>query len=138
MSTDPFAALGLRPTMDPAEVKRAYFAALEAHPPHVDPQGFRQIRSAYEALKHPDGLAAAYLSAPFDAAIERTRFDELEGRIAEAGRQHRALHASRVQRIDLLRTLMGSNYADLVDRFLQPLDRPAATSGGSTMARELA
>ena len=95
--TDPnaFAVLELAPTLDAAAVKRAYFAMLAKHPPHVDADGFRRVRSAYEALTPPGALAAAYAASPLD--YERTlsewnaRFAsrltqlEAEHRTAEAG-----------------------------------------------------
>jgi hypothetical protein len=83
---EPFAVLGLAPTLDPAVVKRAYFAALARHPPHEDPEGFRRTRAAYEALTRPGALEVAYLASPvevhkladeararFDAALEKAR-----------------------------------------------------------------
>src|SRR6185503_20684653 len=63
---EPFALLGMAPTLDLAAVKRAYFDALARHPPHVDSAGFQQVRGAYEALTRPGGLAAAYLASPVD------------------------------------------------------------------------
>ncbi|KFE62426.1 J domain-containing protein [Hyalangium minutum] len=78
-SEDPFVVLGLQPTLDVATIKRAYFAALARHPPHQDPQGFGRLRSAYEELTRPGGLAAAYLASPVDvrrlASEARQRFD---------------------------------------------------------------
>jgi curved DNA-binding protein CbpA len=46
----PFATLGIKPTLDLAAIKRAYFALLTKHPPHQDQEGFKRIRGAYEAL----------------------------------------------------------------------------------------
>jgi curved DNA-binding protein CbpA len=63
---EPFAILGLEPTLDAGAVKRAYFAALARHPPHQDAEGFQRVRGAYEALSSPGGLAVAYLSSPMD------------------------------------------------------------------------
>lgn len=76
---EPFAVLGLAPTMDPVAVKSAYFAALARHPPHQDVEGFQRLRRAYEALTRPGGLAVAYLTSPVDvqtlARDARERFD---------------------------------------------------------------
>ncbi|QRO01351.1 J domain-containing protein [Archangium violaceum] len=76
---EPFAVLGLAPTMDPVAVKSAYFAALARHPPHQDLEGFQRLRRAYEALTRPGGLAVAYLTSPVDvqklARDARERFD---------------------------------------------------------------
>lgn len=48
---DPFAVLGLPPAVDDAAVRAAYRAVLRAHPPERDPEGFKRIRVAYEALR---------------------------------------------------------------------------------------
>lgn len=75
----PFSVLGIDPTLDSALVKRAYFQQLAFHPPQRDPEGFRCLRAAYEVLRQPGGLSAAYLEAEVDleAAIApyRQRFD---------------------------------------------------------------
>lgn len=86
-SDEPFAVLGLAPTLDAAAVKRAWFDALARHPPHQDPEGFRRLRGAYEALSRPGALAAAYLRSPMEvsrlAREARARFDEALQRAAE-------------------------------------------------------
>jgi hypothetical protein len=46
------------------EVKRSYFAQLQKHPPHTDPEGFRRLRAAYETLIAARGLASAFVDAP--------------------------------------------------------------------------
>jgi curved DNA-binding protein CbpA len=85
---EPFAVLGLPPTLDAAAVKRAYFAALARHPPHQDAEGFQRVRAAYEALSSAGALAAAYLASPVDvqklADAARERFDAALQRSAEA------------------------------------------------------
>lgn len=101
LQEDPFAVLGIAPTLEVATVKRAYFAALARHPPHRDREGFQRLRAAYEALMAPAGLAAAYAAIPpdlvtelaryrarFDAALARaaTRPSEVEGNAARAAR----------------------------------------------------
>jgi hypothetical protein len=67
---DPFSVLEIAPTMSLAQVKRAYFLQLQKHPPHSDPDGFRQLRAAYESLVAPGALGLAYVTAPFDIAAE--------------------------------------------------------------------
>lgn len=90
MSASPFELLGIPPTLDPAEVKKGYFVALSRHPPHADPEGFRRVRSAYEALSRPGGLVTAYLAVPFDARAELARWSEaLDRPLAEAGVTYR-------------------------------------------------
>jgi hypothetical protein len=80
-ANEPFGVLGLGPTRSLAEVKRAYYAKLKLHPPHVDPPGFQRLRAAYEALSTQAGLDAAYLRAPWDVKAAwqaaRERLEEL-------------------------------------------------------------
>jgi hypothetical protein len=81
----PFAVLGIAPTGDMIAVKRAYFAGLARHPPHADPEGFRTLRTAYEALMAPGGLQAALALAPPDPQAELARYRErFDARLAEA------------------------------------------------------
>jgi curved DNA-binding protein CbpA len=94
MSTPgPFTVLGLEPTLDLAAVKRAWFTALERHPPHRDPEGFQRLRRAYETLSQPGGLAAAFLASPPDVAgalaAWRARFEAPLTRAAESLRAQR-------------------------------------------------
>lgn len=88
-SIDSFALLGIAPTLDAVAVKRAYFAGLRAHPPHLDPEGFRRLRSAYEALVAPGALALAYATAPVDVAAELAAWRGVwADRIARASADH--------------------------------------------------
>jgi curved DNA-binding protein CbpA len=50
---DPYRVLGIERTATAAEIKQAYFALVRAHPPERDPEMFKQIRTAYEALRDP-------------------------------------------------------------------------------------
>lgn len=50
---DPYALLELMPNASEAEIKQAYFRMVRLHPPERDPQTFKQIRAAYDALKDP-------------------------------------------------------------------------------------
>ena len=86
---DPFAALGLEPTLDPLQVKRAYFAALQRHPPHADPEGFRRIRDAYEALSAPAALEQAYSRHPVDLDAELRKWEDQLGAAIEAAARAR-------------------------------------------------
>ena len=87
---DPFAVLGIAPTLEIAAVKRAYFAALARHPPHRDREGFQRLRAAYERLMAPEGLAAAYAASPPDLVGElaryRARFDAAVAQAAAPSR----------------------------------------------------
>jgi len=91
---EPFAVLGLAPTLDAAAVKRAYFAALARHSPHQDPEGFQRLRSAYELLTRPGALAAAYLASPVNvqklADEARERFDAALQKASEEASAARA------------------------------------------------
>jgi hypothetical protein len=66
----PFGILGIAPTLDLGAVKRAYFAALAKHPPHRDPEGFKRIRSAYEALGSRGAAASLVLRSAIDVEAE--------------------------------------------------------------------
>jgi curved DNA-binding protein CbpA len=109
LTEDPFQTLGLAPTLDPVQVKTAYFRALAQHPPHQNAEAFRRVRSAFETLSRPGGLAAAYSAAPFDlrTALEpySQRFDAA---LEEAARRARE-------------ELSAGEAADLVTRYLSSL-----------------
>ena len=70
---DPFAVLGLDPGVDDAGLRQAYRAAVQRHPPERDPEGFRRVRAAYEALRDPrarmERLLAEPILPPLDAAV---------------------------------------------------------------------
>ena len=51
--SDPYAVLGLPREAPAAEIKRAYFALVRAHPPERDPEAFKRVRAAYERLRDP-------------------------------------------------------------------------------------
>lgn len=91
--SNPFEVLGLAPTLDLEAVKRAYFERLKRCPPHLDPTGFTALRTSYEPLSTPEGLARAFAQAPLDlaAALARRRA-ELKERI-DSGRARLAEQA---------------------------------------------
>lgn len=91
--TDPFAVLGLAPTLEHGAIKRAYFSLLPQHPPHADPEGFRRLRDAYELLMGP-GLFDAWAGADVDVDAELEAIErELGDRIAQAQRAWEAQQA---------------------------------------------
>src|SRR4029453_799394 len=47
----PFAVLGIEETADDAQVRAAYLAKVRRSPPDRDPDGFRRVREAYEAVR---------------------------------------------------------------------------------------
>jgi curved DNA-binding protein CbpA len=82
---DLFAVLECAPTLDRDAIKQAYFRALALHPPHADPEAFRQIRAAYERLMAPGALETAYLTRPPDLDGELARYRQRFDRaLAEA------------------------------------------------------
>lgn len=88
---NPFDVLGIAPTVNPSAIRRAYFAAVQRHPPHADANAFRRLRAAYESLATPSSRSAALVLAPVDIASElgplRQRFDAA---LAEVTAQTRA------------------------------------------------
>lgn len=61
---NPFTVLGLEETADDEAVRAAYLAALRKSPPDRDPEGFRRIRDAYEALQDTERRLALRLFGP--------------------------------------------------------------------------
>ena len=61
---NPFAVLGLDESADDAAVRAAYLAAVRRSPPDRDPEGFRRIRAAYEALRDKERRLALRLFGP--------------------------------------------------------------------------
>ncbi len=57
MDADPYTVLGLTRLVSMLEIKKAYFTLVRDHPPERDPDGFRRIRDAYEALRTPTARA---------------------------------------------------------------------------------
>lgn len=115
MKANPFATLGIAPTLDAAAVKRAYFQQLALHPPHRDPQGFQRLRSDYEALQQPGGLAAAYLESPLDLEAEAAPYQQqFDLALAAARRQLPAVVPRSRQFYDLFAPL---TYEEATRRF---------------------
>ena len=61
---DPFAVLAIEETADDEAVRAAYVHALRTSPPDRDPEGFRRIRAAYEALRDTESRLALRLFGP--------------------------------------------------------------------------
>ena len=61
---NPFSVLGLEETADDEAVRAAYLTALRTSPPDRDPEGFRRIRDAYEALRDKERRLALRLFGP--------------------------------------------------------------------------
>jgi curved DNA-binding protein CbpA len=61
---NPFTVLGLAETADDEAVRAAYLAAVRRSPPDRDPEGFRHVRQAYEALRDHERRLALRLFGP--------------------------------------------------------------------------
>lgn len=61
---NPFAVLGIEETADDDEVRAAYLAAVRRAPPDRDPDGFRRVREAYEAVCDEERRLALRLFGP--------------------------------------------------------------------------
>jgi len=70
--------LGLTPQATQNEIKRAYFKLLREHSPEKDPEGFRQIREAYEYLKSAPVKEDGPSFPPFKEPIEQRFADQVE------------------------------------------------------------
>ncbi len=58
---DPYQVLGVTRQADAETIKKAYFAKVREHPPESDPDQFKRIRLAYDALRTPEAKAATDL-----------------------------------------------------------------------------
>jgi curved DNA-binding protein CbpA len=58
---DPYDVLGLDRTATLEEIRRAYFTNVREHPPEREPEVFKRIRAAYDALRTPEAKAATDL-----------------------------------------------------------------------------
>ena len=61
---NPFAVLGIEETADDEAVRAAYLAAVRRSPPDRDPEGFRRVREAYEAVRDEERRLALRLFGP--------------------------------------------------------------------------
>jgi curved DNA-binding protein CbpA len=94
---DPYRQLGLAPTLDLGAIKRAYFAAIARCPPHRDPEAFRAIRAAYEALLKADTRAAAFFACSLDVDAELRATEGLKEAIERAQTKARDEGAHRAE-----------------------------------------
>ena len=51
MTTDPFTVLDIDEEADDETIRRRYLALVRQHPPERDPERFRAVRAAYEAIR---------------------------------------------------------------------------------------
>jgi DnaJ-class molecular chaperone len=67
--------LGIDASADDGEVRAAYLAAVRRSPPDRDPENFRRVREAYEAVRDEESRLALTLFGPaplasIDALLE--------------------------------------------------------------------
>jgi hypothetical protein len=128
----PFRVLGIAPTLDPLIVKRGYFAALTRHPPHVDAEGFRRLRQAYEKLSRPDALTAVFMSSPLDVAPALAELDATIGQeIARTAERDRLREQGDAAQAALLEALSRLALPEAL-RMFEEQSAPSAAPGSTT------
>ena len=77
---NPYDVLGVARTASEAELKRAYFALVRAHPPERDPDTFKRVRAAYERLRDPAGRLEVdmLLLRPWPTSTRQRRAPKLD------------------------------------------------------------
>ena len=91
---NPFAVLEIEETADDADVRAAYLAKVRRSPPDRDPDGFRRVREAYEAVRDEERRLALRLFGP-------APLDRLEGLLEEIPDERR--HVGPGPWLDVLR-----------------------------------
>ena len=66
--SDPFATLGLPQDAGEAEIRNRYLELVKKYPPDRDPEKFREVRSAFEAVQDPLVIARRLLQPPDEEA----------------------------------------------------------------------
>ncbi len=61
---NPFVVLDLEETADDEAVRAAYLRGIRKSPPDRDPEGFRRVRDAYEAIRDKERRLALRLFGP--------------------------------------------------------------------------
>lgn len=97
--SDPYAELGIARDADQAEIKKAYFLAVRAHPPEREPDMFQRIRAAYEMIHTPELRARTDLfliqlppeppqrrRVSFDLGLQQEDVERLARAIGDLGR----------------------------------------------------
>ncbi len=67
---NPYKTLGVERNATEAEIKQAYFGLIRQHSPERDPEGFKQIRAAYEKLRSGGDRAQTELLLIDESLIE--------------------------------------------------------------------
>lgn len=63
-TSDPFAILGVSRDAGEAEIRARYLELVKQFPPDREPERFREIRSAFEAVKDPLSIARRLIQPP--------------------------------------------------------------------------
>ncbi len=67
---DPFQRLAVTPDASDQQIRQAYLRCVKQHPPEQDPETFKQIRQAYEAIKDERNRLKYQLFQQPDIAFE--------------------------------------------------------------------
>jgi len=67
---DPFQRLAVTPDASDQQIRQAYLQCVKQHPPEQDPETFKQIRQAYEAIKDERSRLKYQLFQQPDIAFE--------------------------------------------------------------------
>jgi curved DNA-binding protein CbpA len=78
--SDPYQVLDIPRTATDAEIKKAYFAKVRLFPPEREPEKFKEIRAAYDALRTPEARAGVdlfllHFPQPYQAYKRSPAFD---------------------------------------------------------------
>jgi curved DNA-binding protein CbpA len=61
---NPYQVLAIPRSASGEDIKKAYFARVREYPPEREPEMFKRIRAAYDALRTPEARAATDLFLP--------------------------------------------------------------------------
>jgi curved DNA-binding protein CbpA len=112
--TDPFAVLGVTESADDGAIRRAYLRLVRQHSPERDPDGFRRVRAAYEAVRSGSDRAARRL-------LEAPRLPDVDG-VVQAMAGARIPSGSREVRAGLRAALLDRlPYLRITERDLRPI-----------------
>lgn len=73
---DPFAILGVAPDAPETDIRKRYLELVRKHSPDRDPERFREIRQAYDAVSDPETrLDRMIFQSKTDDSLERLLSD---------------------------------------------------------------
>jgi hypothetical protein len=97
---NPYTVLGIDAGATDEEVRRAYFARVQEHPPERDPEGFKTVRAAYEKLRDAGARAKQFLDNFETFAADPANLPE----IAPVPLTRRLILLAETHRCEVLRT----------------------------------